>query len=65
MKIYMAVTNDKYELPIMVCNTYQDLARRIGVNKNSLLSEISKGNRNVKNNCKFVKVIVEEDEHEN
>lgn len=30
-KLYMAVTLDKYELPLCVCGTIQDLARKMGL----------------------------------
>ena len=32
----MAVTNDEYELPILVCDTAKELAKKIGVKHNTI-----------------------------
>lgn len=34
--LYMAVTNDEYELPIFVCDTAQELADKLGVKMNTV-----------------------------
>lgn len=39
--IYMLVTNDKYELPIVIADTLAELANKIGVRKNVISSAIS------------------------
>lgn len=41
MKIYMKVTKDKYELPIIVADSPKELADKAGTNKNVILSALS------------------------
>ncbi|MEA4922182.1 MAG: hypothetical protein VB031_02305 [Eubacteriaceae bacterium] len=41
MKIYMAVTADKYELPTMVADSSKELAGMLGRTVNSVRSHIS------------------------
>ena len=43
--VYMITTRDKYELPIIVEDSATKLARRIGMNPNTLRSCISHGYR--------------------
>ena len=40
-KLYTATTMDKYELPIAVADTANELARKMGITKAGLLSVIS------------------------
>lgn len=42
-KLYMVVTRDKYELPLIVEDSPTALAQRIGMNPKTLKSSISKG----------------------
>ena len=42
--VYMAVTADKYELPILVTDKSADLARALGYKPASLSSAICRGN---------------------
>lgn len=39
--VYMRVTNDKYELPVCVRDTLQELAEAVGTTKGTISSEIS------------------------
>ena len=58
MILYMAVTPDEYELPLMVTNNIQELAKKYKTTSNNILSSISK-NKNGKNTGrKFVRVEV-------
>ena len=41
MKLYMAVTQDEYELPIAVCTSVQELARKCGVKENTISHTIA------------------------
>ena len=62
MFLYMAVTDDKYELPIAVEDSISKLASRLGLRYNTILvsfSRQSKSSRSRKLNCKFVKVEVD------
>ena len=48
MTLYMAVTDDEYELPLAVCDLPSALARKLGVNTNTVAKELCydrKGNR--------------------
>lgn len=40
-KLYLAVTPDKYELPVAVADTAEGLADQIGTTKGTILSVIS------------------------
>ena len=40
---WMAVTPDKYELPIAVCDTAEDLAAAMGVSQSAIFTSIIKG----------------------
>ena len=62
MPMYMAVTADKYELPICVADTARELAEHFGVSPNTVYSSMSKGLSGKRNGYRFVKV--EEGENE-
>ena len=34
--LYMMVTEDKYELPVIVCDSVKELARKVGVRPDSI-----------------------------
>ena len=42
MTLYMDVTNDKYELPMIVADSAVELARRLNVKTNSVYSAMKK-----------------------
>jgi len=44
--VYMAVTADKYELPICVADTVVELARMCGTSENTISSQISRRKKN-------------------
>lgn len=41
--IWMAVTSDKYELPIVWANTAEELSRMMGVSRNNMVSGMHHG----------------------
>lgn len=43
MTLFMAVTNDEFELPVAVADTCSQLARQLGRSRNSVASGISHG----------------------
>lgn len=55
-KIYMAVTSDKYELPVDVADTAQELADMRGLTRGSLMTYISKAQSGVKRGEKYIRV---------
>lgn len=62
MPMYMAVTADKYELPLFVADTARELAEHFGVSTITVYSAISKGLSGTKNGYRFVKVCDEDEE---
>lgn len=56
MPMYMAVTADKYELPLFVADTVWEMAKHFGVTENTVYSSISKGLSGKRNGYRFVKV---------
>ena len=59
MKIYMEVTNDKYELPLRMANTYREMMKVAKVSRKTLYDSIKgKGNHR----RKFVKVTLNEED---
>ncbi len=51
--IYMVVTNDKYELPIYVADTVEEIAKLLGIKNNSVSTRIC---RNFGKHYKIVRV---------
>jgi len=64
--VYMAVTADKYELPVATADTAFGLARLLGLYQNRVHEAMSKGVKWTKlsdgQRVKFVKVPIEDDE---
>lgn len=59
--VYMAVTDDAYELPLAIGDNMRDIARTMGVDRSCVCKQIKgavKGK--YKKRFKFVKVYVEE-----
>lgn len=55
----MAVTSDKYELPIAVETNYELLAKTFGIKPNVLLNAISQGLSGKKQGYKFLRIKIE------
>ncbi len=62
MKLYMAVTADEYELPLMVTNSAAFLAETFGIKLNTVYIEIAQGANGKRRGFRFVRVEVDEDE---
>lgn len=60
--IYMAVTADKYELPLAVATNAEELSRMTGYNIKTIDSSISKRRNGKIRGMKFVKVEEMEEE---
>ena len=61
MKLWMKVTNDKYELPVAVAESIPELAKMTGLSVSSLRSMFCRKRKGVKP-CKcYVEVTVDED----
>lgn len=61
MKIYMAVTADKYELPIAVFDSVLTLSRWSGRTKSSLFTALRRATMDKKLKCRYVKVEVNDE----
>ena len=62
MKLYLAITPDRYELPLAVCDSPGELARCYGVSKSCVLSNITHGDSGKVRGAKFIRTEVEEDQ---
>lgn len=61
MKLYLTVTKDKYELPVGVYDSLDEMAEKQGVSKNYIKSSISKYEHGKANwNTPYRKVIINE-----
>ncbi len=58
MTLYMAVTADKYELPIAVETTLEDIAEVFGISTNAVSSSIAKNRSGKHKGVKFIRVKV-------
>lgn len=57
--LYMAVTPDKYELPLAVEETITELASKLGERRDNLSSNLSKKRSGKNKGYKIVKVKIE------
>lgn len=58
--LWLAVTPDRYELPIMVCDTAEELGQKYGLSRNSIISNVKRKADGTRSGRKFVKVRIEE-----
>lgn len=61
MTVYMAVTPDKYELPLFLSDTQIGLAKITGYSADIIKSCISRGDSGRMRGMKFLRVAIEED----
>lgn len=61
MTLYMAVTADEYELPLMVTPNSQELADSFKTTRNMVLSSISHNSSGKNNGVKFVRVRIDDE----
>lgn len=54
--LWLAVTADKYELPLAVCDTARELGEIYGIKKSSVMSMVARGRNGKSSGRKFVKV---------
>ena len=62
MKLYMAVTADKYELPIAVCDNARELGQAIGLKQGDIYCRLSRpeANNGKRVGMRIVRVEVEQ-----
>ena len=61
MKIFMEVTRDKYELPLIVADSSGKLAMQAGVKQSNVTSSIAKHAKGERKRCRFIMVEVEDE----
>lgn len=66
MRVWMAVTNDKYEFPIQIANSAQELAKLLNVKINTIYKyKRTEGNKlRVNKDYKIIPVDIPEDDCE-
>lgn len=55
--IYMMVSNDKYELPVYIAETAQELADMVGVPKGTIYSSVIKWEKGQVKKAKYIRVM--------
>ena len=60
--VYLAITNDKYELPIAIFCDQSELSRWSERTKNHIRSAISRQNVDLRYNCRYKKVYIGDEE---
>lgn len=64
-KLYLAVTPDRYELPLAVCLDAYELGRCLGISGRSVLQSMGRKQSGTKRGYNLVRIEVEEDDYEN
>ena len=59
MKLWLAVTADEYELPLMVCDSQKELADAYGVSVGYIKSEVCRGSSGRRTGRRFIRVDIE------
>ena len=62
MTLYIAVTRDKYQLPMAVAETTEELARLMGVSVGTIRSHLSKVKSGIIKKPKYEKVVIEDND---
>ena len=62
--LYMEVSNDELELPILIADSVKELAGMLGILPNSISRELSRYDNKAIPTCKYRRVTIEE-ENEN
>lgn len=64
MTLWMKVTNDKYELPLVVADTIQELADILGVSRDSIYSSMSHVKAGDSKSTPYRRIEIEEGDEE-
>lgn len=62
--VYMKVTKDRFELPIVVADSAYELARLCGVNVSTIMHSISTRSKRIIKNSQYKKVWVSDSDDE-
>ena len=55
--IYMMVSNDKYQLPICVADSAQELAEKVGVKKGTIYSSVLQWEKGKIKKAKYIRIL--------
>ena len=55
--LWLAVETDKYELPLAVADTAEELGMMFGVKKNSIINCVLRGRSGRENGYKYIRVV--------
>lgn len=55
--LWLAVTADEYELPLVVADSAEELGAKFGVKANTVISAIARGYNGRENGYKYVRVL--------
>lgn len=64
MNLYLAVTPDKYELPIAVRDNPTDLGNIFGVTRTTVSTSIHKNSPGKRSGVKFIRVEVDDEDYQ-
>ena len=62
--VYMKVTKDKFELPIVVADSAYELARLCGVNVSTIMHSVSTQSKRIIKNSQYKRVWVNDQDDE-
>lgn len=62
--VYMLVTADKYELPMLLASSAAELAKMCGVSKNTVFVEAWRYEQRMRERSRYVRVKLEEGDEE-
>lgn len=62
MFLYLKVTDDKYEFPIVIADSLTELAEKLGISKQSIKTCMYLFRHGKTKKCRYVKVEVDDDD---
>ena len=62
MTVYVLVSRDQYELPLLVTDTQEEMARILGVRANSIATHIYKHRKGLIKRSHFLSVKIDDDD---
>ena len=65
MVVYMEITRDKYELPVVFSDNLTEFSKMVNASKETISSAICHANRVKYKRPRFIKVEIDETEEEN
>ena len=63
-KLWLLVSEDKYELPLCVAETARELGEMIGVNELRIINTVAQYKRRGKTFCRYVKLEFDDDKED-